>query len=350
MSGTSRQPPASVRRTRSSREVARLSLAVAVLLVLALVIAGTAIIFLNRALSSDDLAGGADQDGPMAAPSQVDDISDPLPAALLEGGLRYVALGDSYSAGPGIPDQRTDPVACSRSTHNYPSVVARLLEVGDYRDATCTGARTTDLARQQVRPGEVLVPRQLDALSPDTELVTLSLGGNDRDLFGRLVGSCPELARQDPSAETPCQDAFTVDGVDTLLRDAASAQQLVAEAIGLVRSTAPGAQVVVVGYPQVVPREGSCTAAPFAPAEYAWVRRVVATLVEAMAAAARDAGVRFVDLTSVSEGHDICSQQPWINGATLAEGRAWEWHPFREGMEAFGREVVRQLTDRSTGS
>jgi hypothetical protein len=36
----------------------------------------------------------------------------------------YVALGDSYTAGPLIPVQETTPLGCLRSDHNYPHLVA----------------------------------------------------------------------------------------------------------------------------------------------------------------------------------------------------------------------------------
>jgi hypothetical protein len=34
-------------------------------------------------------------------------------------GDQYVALGDSYTAGPLIPTQLSDPAGCQRSDHNY---------------------------------------------------------------------------------------------------------------------------------------------------------------------------------------------------------------------------------------
>jgi len=54
----------------------------------------------------------------------------------------YVALGDSYAAGPWIPVQRSDPIGCGRSTHNYPALVAEALGIADYTDVSCSGART----------------------------------------------------------------------------------------------------------------------------------------------------------------------------------------------------------------
>ncbi|HVK36487.1 MAG TPA: SGNH/GDSL hydrolase family protein, partial [Microlunatus sp.] len=39
----------------------------------------------------------------------------------------YVALGDSFSAGPLVPEARSDPAGCFRSTNNYPAYLAGYL-------------------------------------------------------------------------------------------------------------------------------------------------------------------------------------------------------------------------------
>src|SRR5262249_56835129 len=56
----------------------------------------------------------------------------------------YVALGDSYTAGPLIPLQETDPLGCLRSDHNYPHLVAGALGVSGFKDPTSSRAETGD--------------------------------------------------------------------------------------------------------------------------------------------------------------------------------------------------------------
>ena len=102
--------------------------------------------------------------------------------------IDYVALGDSYSAGPLVTTVRSDPSGCVRSTDNYPAFLAGWLAVETYRDVTCSAADTSDLSGgQQVIGGETVAP-QLDALSEETDLVTLGIGGNDFGIFSSLVG------------------------------------------------------------------------------------------------------------------------------------------------------------------
>ena len=45
----------------------------------------------------------------------------------------YVALGDSYTSAPLVPNQHGEPIDCGRSDHNYPSLVAQEFQVGDLR-------------------------------------------------------------------------------------------------------------------------------------------------------------------------------------------------------------------------
>ena len=61
---------------------------------------------------------------------------------------KYVALGDSYSAGPLIPT--TDLAGgCARSDHNYPSLLADELDAKTFVDVTCSGAKTHDITGVQ---------------------------------------------------------------------------------------------------------------------------------------------------------------------------------------------------------
>ena len=80
-----------------------------------------------------------------------------------------VALGDSFTAGPLIPNQLDDPVGCFRSDHNYPHLVAASLGIPDFVDASCSGAGTEDMTSpQDVNPGPDNPP-QLDRLDAQTQ-------------------------------------------------------------------------------------------------------------------------------------------------------------------------------------
>src|SRR6266498_1038231 len=102
----------------------------------------------------------------------------------------YVALGDSYTAGPGIPQQVGDPPGCVRSDHNYPHLVAPALRLPALRDASCIGAGTADMTSPQNHDvGSSPNPAQFDRLDGNTRVVTLQIGGNDIG-FSEIAYAC----------------------------------------------------------------------------------------------------------------------------------------------------------------
>lgn len=279
-----------------------------------------------------------------AAPAQ--SAPERTVAAATADPIDYVALGDSYSAGPLIPSTRPDPIGCVRSTNNYPAYLAGFLQVATYRDVTCSGARTGDFFHRQTVPLGTSPAAQLTALSADTDLVTVGIGGNDFALFGSMIGTCQQVAAQDPTG-TPCRDAFTnASGVDTKLRDARRVQKTVAAALKAVHRHAPNAKVYVVGYPRLLPLTGTCAAVPFAAGDYAWARRVEWLLNKSLRTAAGHHSAHYVDLYPATKDHDACATDPWINGHEFLPGVAANFHPFKIGEREMGRAVFHQMTGR----
>lgn len=97
---------------------------------------------------------------------------------------KYVALGDSYSSGEGVPayDYRTDEDntnECHRSVHAYPELLAKDpdLNLGLSHFTACSGAVAENLQINQT--GQYGEPSQFDSLSDTTEVVTLTMGGNN---------------------------------------------------------------------------------------------------------------------------------------------------------------------------
>lgn len=266
--------------------------------------------------------------------------------ALVETPVDYVALGDSYSAGPLIPVVREDAPGCFRSTNNYPAYLAGLLDVDSYADATCSGASTRDVTRRQPSMLGGTRPRpQAAALSERTDLVTVGLGGNDFGLFGSISGGCREGFSW-RSASAPCRDAFVdATGRDTKARDARRIRGTLRAALEEVRDRAPDADVYVVGYPRLLPETGSCAAAGFTAGDAAWARGIEALLNRSVRTAAEDVGATYVDLYPASRGHDICAgRDAWVNGRRLRLGVALSYHPFEVGMREAARVVYAAVT------
>src|SRR3954469_7795079 len=110
---------------------------------------------------------------------------------------RYVALGSSFAAGPGLGRRMPgSPRRAGRSTINYAHLYAARAGL-DLRDVTFTGATAAALLDGQDRAG----PPQIEAVTADTSLVTLTCGGNDVGYIGRLiVGSLAWPLRSLPAA------------------------------------------------------------------------------------------------------------------------------------------------------
>ncbi|MGH3358342.1 MAG: SGNH/GDSL hydrolase family protein [Nocardioidaceae bacterium] len=279
-----------------------------------------------------------------AAPTATADPPDDPPGNARAYG-EYVALGDSYTAGPLIPEIRNDPLGCVRSTHNYPARLASYLDVGTYVDASCSGAKTKHLRKEQSTSAGTNAP-QLDALSKHTELVSLGIGGNDFGLFGSLIAKCPELAKKNPDG-APCRKWFNRTGTDVKKRDAQRIGDHVERGIRLIRDRAPHADIVVVGYLRIVPVDGDyCRKViPFARGDYRWVNNVERTLNKSIRGAAHRQDATFVHMFPVSRGHTACDRRKaWVNGQYTDLLRAASYHPFRKGMRGIARQSYRELT------
>ncbi|HET6285890.1 MAG TPA: GDSL-type esterase/lipase family protein, partial [Amycolatopsis sp.] len=120
----------------------------------------------------------------------------------------YVAMGDSFSAGSVVLPQ-SDLLTCARSAINYAGLLAKQLEVDELRDVTCAAATTAHFTNPQKGVISGTNPPQYDALSTDTTLVTVGIGGNDIGLVG-LATSCVNLLPGGAS----CKAANTAGGVD----------------------------------------------------------------------------------------------------------------------------------------
>lgn len=239
-----------------------------------------------------------------------------------------VNLGDSFAAGVGVrPLVADSPVLCQRSSANAGHVLAAR---HGYRlvDVTCGGADTDDFFAAQYEG----VPPQLDAITGDADLVTMMIGGNNGRLFSRAIADCRAAMPSDP-AGAPCRARYGTEFIDLIARDTAPELRRV---FTEVRRRAPHAQTLVVGYPWLLPRATGCAdAMPIAVGDVPYLRQVQATLNRAVATAAAATGVRFVDMSGLSAGHDACAApgRRWTEPIVGADGAA-PAHPNAEGQRA----------------
>src|SRR4051812_4490554 len=193
---------------------------------------------------------------------------------------RYVALGDSYSAASGVlPPDLTAPIQCLRSTRNYPHVLAGRIGA-QLSDVTCGAADTGDYFAARY-PG---VRPQLDAVHPDTQLVTQTIGGNDSNVFIKAILECGTLGVSTLGQGSPCKDRYGSSFEDTIR---GTTYPALVKALTGVRAKAPHARVAILGYPWILPPTNGCfLKMPVARGDVPYLRGLQATLNDAVRRAA----------------------------------------------------------------
>lgn len=252
----------------------------------------------------------------------------------------YVAMGDSYSSAAGVaPFVVGAPATCSRSMLNYAHDLAAQTKPSSFTDVTCSGAKTSDYFTAQATG----VLPQLDAVTRSTRLVTMTIGGNDENVFVNSFFGCATISATNVLGN-PCQQRYGSTFTDQIQTQ--TYPHLVA-ALTAVRQKAPAATVVILGYPQILPPTGelSCyPSMPIAMGDVPWLDHEEAVLNDAVSRAAQQTGARFVDMSASSAGHDACEPvgTRWIEPA-IAPVNAAPVHPNATGEAAMAAATLRAL-------
>jgi lysophospholipase L1-like esterase len=227
------------------------------------------------------------------------------PAAAADN-VDYLAMGDSYSSGVGAPGQTG---LCLRSANSYTAQWAARHDPASFRSVACGGAETGDVRTLQV-----------PALTSGTDLVTITIGGNDAG-FADTVISCTLGSDAYCAGKVEAARAYingTLPGaLDRTYR--------------AIRDRAPNAKVVVLGYPRLFDvSRPSCGIGGMSLAK----RRAINTGADDLAAVtadrARAAGFTFADVRDEFDGHGACGPSPWINGLVILPPTD-SFHPNRSG-------------------
>ena len=260
-------------------------------------------------------------------------------AALAAAGARaanYVSLGDSYAAGPLIPNPVL-PLGCLKSDHNYPHLAAPGIGL-TLRDASCSGATTTDMTNPQNVDPDGPNPPQFNSLDTSTTVVSLTIGGNDIG-FSSIAEGCFSTSPTGPS----CQGEFVHDGRDEVSERIAETAPKVAATIQGIHARSPRARVLVLNYPAIFPDSGpGCWAfLPVSNSDVSWLLAKEKELNAMLAQQASANGATLVDWYRASIGHDACKLPVirWVEPLVPTTPAA-PVHPNLIGMQAAGRLVV----------
>ncbi len=263
----------------------------------------------------------------------------------------YYALGDSYSSGDGARDYYPGTAVkggCWRSANAYPELVAEAYDfAGHLSFLACSGQRGYAMLDAIDEVGS-----QLDWNSPHTSLVTIGIGGNDLG-FSTVLKTC--------MVRVPLLDSKAcTDQEDAIRKRMAKFETTFEELISEVRTRAPDARILVVGYPRIFPEEPTGAYYTLTASNQRWLNETiqefnqqlaeaVAVHDEEIAASGGVGSVEFVDVYHALDGHEIGSDEPWVNGVQLrdlATGVTVDrstFHPNAAGHRAVGERVIEQI-------
>lgn len=288
-------------------------------------------------------------------------------------------LGDSYAAGegthvyyPAIAGTPGVPAICHRSQFSWQAetptyagkITSSLPGYVTSRFVACSGATSAQI-----------LSKQLGAINVDTDVVYLSMGGNDAH-FSDVIRQCAinssglrdclgfpasKFGISSPSlANVPMRTALPEYIRTTVTPD-------LRRAITAIQAKAPNAKIVWAGYPDLLGTSATGLPTCLNPdiTNFGldgailrnWVgerTRQVNDVIRGLAAEQSAAGhdVRFVSTYPSFKGHDACSLSNWINGvelpvlhASLTPNRE-SLHPNAKGYDAYVAAVKPVATAR----
>jgi lysophospholipase L1-like esterase len=253
----------------------------------------------------------------MSHPRRISTMAGALLAAVvsvtaLTGGaaqaqtIEYVALGDSYASGVGTRDY-IDDSGCRRSDAAYPSLLADAIGA-DLTFAACSGAKTGDVLNNQ-----------LGGLSDSTDLVTITIGGNDTGWTG-VVQQCAYPYPWTCTKEIDAAEAFIRDALPARLNDVYNA----------IEDAAPNAEVIVVGYPLLFNGEECNAITRISPGEQAALNDAADLLGDVVGTVAAGHGFQYADVRAAFDDHAVCDDTEWLNG--ISYPIAESYHPNKSGQ------------------
>jgi lysophospholipase L1-like esterase len=260
--------------------------------------------------------------------------------AVIAAGSRYVALGSSFAAGSGIKPV-VEPRA-GRSGRNYAQLVATELGL-ELTDVSYGGATTAHVLNTRQDDA----PPQLEAVTPDTALVTITVGGNNLDYVGTFLRGSVLNTWAKPATILGRRVANRIRARVSYLKDDASYQAVadsLTQVVEAARERAPEARIVLVDYLTLVgPSTRPRLDVPLNEEQLPSVAMMADGLAGAFAKAAAATGADLVEASVASKDHAIGSAEPWTTGFTLRPStlRGFSpYHPNAAGMRAVADLVI----------
>jgi lysophospholipase L1-like esterase len=219
--------------------------------------------------------------------------------------VNYVALGDSYSSGVGTGSESG---SCGRSSQAYPALWASANHATSFSFQACSGATVPDV-----------INSQLSTLSSSTTMVSFTIGGNDAG-FSSIMETCvlssTSTCESDISAAETKINASLPGELNTLIGD--------------IKSHAPNAKIIVVGYPDFYDLSVSICIG-LSRGDHQAIDAGINDLDSLLSAAGSRNGATFADARPAFSGRELCDDAGWLHSIDLTNiGESY--HPTATGQ------------------
>jgi lysophospholipase L1-like esterase len=261
-------------------------------------------------------------------------VSGTAPAAAEDSELlNYVALGDSYTSGIGAPNISVSPLypaelqPCFQASPGYVDLLEARDDVQLTANAACSGWTATMV------PLQVEVASAAGLLNADTDVVTITAGGNDVEFLGVLQACLRPMTVKDCKARVEAAETVAETKVLPALTNAYAA----------IRAKAPNAKIVALGYPHLFSPKFGDNAYITDEAAKAFNNGTNTLNKVIRNTAKKFAGTVYVDVTDEFAGHGFGSPNSWFvfNPANPLDGVSF--HPTATGYaQGYYPAVIRE--------
>ncbi len=308
--------------------------------------------------------------------------------------VKYLALGDSFSSGEGDTDknpatdrkyyrQWTDVnedkakdaprEKCHVSTRSYPYKLANWMGLGSgpsaaWASVACSGATVYDMnwdnsggyegqdsplgrlhgydnkgvlqkmALNEMIPGRVKQIEFVKKYQP--KVITLTAGGNDVG-FGKKIKDCAHYIKSIGTCD------WAKDEMNTLGSQIKGQFDRLVGLYKELKAASPKSKIYAIGYPQFItdtePAACGLNAGAIDLDERRMVVRATQYMNEVIEAAARKAGVKYVDISQALNGGKMCEKHQIYMTGIVGLGEQESYHPNKLGQVKIFAEIAKQL-------
>lgn len=295
--------------------------------------------------------------------------SDNTRTAVEDDRLEYVALGDSFSSGEGVhsftPGTDRDDISatndvneenrCHRSEYAYPMLLEEDEDLNLNLTAfvACSGATTETVLNGGDSDGSWGEGAQIDALSTSTDVVTITIGGNDVG-FKEFMTECFTGFGDSCDVSSAVYSTTGSNIMNLLPGKLLAVYQSIQSKLGVDNQTA---KVYVVGYPSIISDLQLTAASPWSciyglsSGDLAALSSL-ATDINSVTSNALDTlddpRFTFVDPMSGNasfSNHDMCSEDWIIYPYDVGHPRERVAHPTRDGHEVLGLVIKEEMEE-----